>query len=344
MNGWETDFESAIIDLDEVISGGVPRDGIPPIDKPVFDPLTSYQGLSDKSPVLALAIEGDARAYPLEVLTRHEIVNDIVGGLPVAVTYCPLCNSAIVFDRRVDGVALRFGVSGNLRYSDLVMWDDATESWWQQLTGEALAGKYAGRKLEFVASQLISFGLFRERYPAGKVLRGPMGMYGSNPYTGYDSSAAPFLFAGALDERLPAMERVLAAEIGGTAVAYSFALLRQSRVVNDRIAGKDIAVFWQEGALSAIDASVIDASRDVGMALMFDRRLDTGETLTFSVDGKDFRDTETGSRWNVLGEAIEGPLARAELRQLHAFPHLWFAWAAFYPDTILKGAGFNQSG
>lgn len=342
-NGWETDFESTIIDLDEVISGGVPRDGIPPIDRPLFDPALAVRDLTDRSPVIALEIDGDARAYPLEVMTRHEIVNDVVGDIPVAVTYCPLCNSGIVFDRRVAGRALRFGVSGNLRFSDLVMWDDATESWWQQLTGEAIVGEYVGHKLEFIASQLISFGLFRERYPGGAVLRGPLGMYGNNPYQGYDSSTAPFLFAGSLDERLGAMERVLAADVDGRAVAYSFELLRQSPVLNDRVEGQDIVVFWQGGAVSALDAAIIDTSRDVGMALMFDRRLSNSQTLTFCYDGGRFMDIETGSRWNLLGEAIEGPLAGAELRQLHAFPHLWFAWAAFYPDTILIDDGSNAS-
>ena len=336
-NGWETDFESTIIELDEVISGGVPRDGIPPIDIPVFDDLQSVTDLSDRSPVISLTIDGDSRAYPLEVMTRHEIVNDVVGELPVAVTFCPLCNSAIVFDRRVDGKALRFGVSGNLRFSDLVMWDNATETWWQQLTGEAIVGEYVGRKLDMVSSQLISFGLFRERYPEGKVLRGPLGLYGNNPYRGYDSSPAPFLYPGKLDDRLPAMARVLAAEIDGTAVAYPFDLLRRSLVVNDSIVRRDIVALWQGGAVSALDAAVIDTSRDVGMALMFDRRLDTGETLTFCFSDGGFMDKETGSHWNLFGEAIDGPLTGAKLRQLHAFPHFWFAWAAFYPETILYG-------
>ncbi|MCY3798237.1 MAG: DUF3179 domain-containing protein [Chloroflexi bacterium] len=340
-NGWETDFETTIIELDEVISGGVPRDGIPPIDRPVFDDVKSVRRLSDKSPVISLTIDGDSRAYPLEVMTRHEIVNDVVGELPVAVTFCPLCNSAIVFDRRVDGKALRFGVSGNLRFSDLVMWDDATESWWQQLTGEAIVGDYAGRKLDMASSQLISFGLFRARYPQGKVLRGPLGLYGNNPYRGYDSSPAPFLFAGKLDERLPAMARVLAAEIDGTAAAYPFDLLRRRPVIIDNIAGRDIVALWQGGAVSALDEAVIDVSRDVGMALMFERRLDTGETLTFNFDDGGYMDEETGSRWNFFGEAIDGPLAGAKLRQLHAFPHFWFAWAAFYPDTALYGIEAN---
>ncbi|MCY4064057.1 MAG: DUF3179 domain-containing protein [Chloroflexi bacterium] len=336
-NGWETNFERSIIDLDEVISGGVPRDGIPPIDKPVFDPVRSIRGLSDQSPVIALSINGDARAYPLEVMTRHEIVNDVVGDVPVAVTFCPLCNSAIVFDRRVEGRALRFGVSGNLRFSDLVMWDDASESWWQQLTGEAIVGDYVGHQLEFVTSQLISFGIFRDRYPDGKVLRGPLGLYGNNPYRGYDSNPSPFLFAGPLDPRLGAMERVLAAEIGGTAIAYPFEALRRRRAVNDRVAGRDIVVFWQGGAVSALDETIIDLSRDVGMALMFDRQLDTGEILTFRFADGAIVDEETGSHWNLFGEATDGPLAGARLRQLHAFPHFWFAWAAFYPDTMIHG-------
>ena len=335
-NGWRTNFDKTIINMDEVISGGVPRDGIPPIDNPQFYPVASDKQLSAHSPVIALEINGDARAYPLEVLTRHEIVNDVVGQVPVAVTFCPLCNSAVVFDRRVDSEILRFGVSGNLRYSDLIMWDDATESWWQQLTGEAIVGDYSGYQLTLYSSQLVSFDSFRERYPHGKVLRGPMGYYGQNPYSGYDSSTLPFLFRGPADNRLPATERVLAARMDDFAVAYSFELLEREQVINDTVNGEDIVVFWQAGAVSALDAVDIDASRDVGMALMFSRRLDSGQILTFRSQSGRIVDNETGSVWNIFGEATEGPLATMQLRQLHAFPHFWFAWAAFYPDTALR--------
>ena len=335
--GWQTDFAKSLIELDDVVSGGVPRDGIPPIDNPRFQPVESVFHLSANSPLVALHIAGDARAYPLEVLTRHEIVNDVVGGIPIAVTFCPLCNSALVYDRRVDGETLRFGVTGNLLNSDLIMWDDATESWWQQLTGYAIAGEYSGRRLAFVTSQMISFGVFRERYPQGKVLQGPLGAYGRNPYVGYDSSATPFLFRGAPDARLHPTERVLGAEIGALPVAYSFALLREDRVVNDRVGDVDIVVFWQAGAASALDQSDIDASRDVGMALMFERRLDNGRTLRFFHDGDGFVDHETGSRWSILGEAVAGPLVGARLRQTHAATHFWFAWAAFHPATRLDG-------
>ena len=214
-SGWKTDFDNSSINMDEVLSGGVPRDGIPPIDNPQFVDVQRVSDLSPQSPVIALNIDGDARAYPLEVLTRHEIVNDELGNVPVAITFCPLCNSAVVFDRRVDGEVLRFGVSGNLRYSDLIMWDDLSESWWQQLTGEAIVGAYRGYRLRMLASQLVSFEVFRQRYPHGKVLRGPQGGYGRNPYVDYDSSAEPFMFRGPVDSRLFATERVLAAEIDG---------------------------------------------------------------------------------------------------------------------------------
>lgn len=342
-SGWKTDFTKSIIDLDDVVSGGVPRDGIPPIDNPRFQPVDSVYHLSGNSPVVALNIAGDARAYPLEVLTRHEIVNDVLGDIPVAVTFCPLCNSALVYDRRVAGETLRFGVSGNLLNSDLIMWDDATESWWQQLTGYAIVGEYTGRRLEFVTSQMISFAVFRERYPTGKVLQGPGGAYGRNPYAGYDSSAQPFLFRGRPDDRLHATERVLGAELAGQPVAYSFPLLRQARVVNDAVGAVNIVVFWQAGAASALDQSDIDSSRDVGMALMFERQLDQGRTLSFFNDGSGFVDRETGSRWNILGEAYEGPLAGAQLRQTHATTHFWFAWAAFYPTTLLDGEAPDRS-
>lgn len=334
-SGWKTDFDMSAIDMDEVISGGVPRDGIPPIDNPIFVEAALAHELSPQSPVIALEIAGDARAYPLEVLTRHEIVNDVVSGAPIAVTFCPLCNSAVVFDRRVAGKVLRFGVSGNLRYSDLIMWDDLTETWWQQLTGEAIVGHYRGAVLRMISSQLVSFEVFQQRYPAGKVLRGPLGGYGRNPYTGYDSSPKPFLFKGPDDKRLFATERVLAAVIGDQALAYAFSALKESPVVNDRVSEREIVIFWQPGAASALDAGDIDSSKDVGMALMYDRRLPSGAALTFRQAGSRFVDNETESEWNIWGEASAGPLAGSRLNQLHAYPHFWFAWAAFYPETIL---------
>ncbi len=323
--------------FNEIVSGGVGRDGIPPIDYPEFDDLAvADMWLQDASPVIALEVDGIARAYPLAILTRHEIANDTIGDTPVAVTFCPLCNSAIVFDRRVDGETLRFGVSGLLRNSDLIMWDDVTQTLWQQLTGEGIVGAHNGRLLDIMPSQLVGYGAFKEQYPGGEVLSTGGRSYGYNPYVNYDSSPRPFLFMGTLDDRLLATERVLGATIAGEAVAYPFGALAAEGVINDRVGETDVVAIWQPGAFSALDAASIDQSRDVGMAALFEREIED-RTLTFEMSEGDIVDAETGSRWNIFGAAIAGDLAGKQLRPINAFPHFWFAWAAFYPDTILFG-------
>lgn len=324
--------------FDEIISGGVPRDGIPPIDSPTFETIADASTwLQPQSPVIAFEFNGVARAYPLAILTRHEIVNDVINDTPVAVTFCPLCNSAIVFDRTVDGQVLRFGVSGLLRNSDLIMWDNATQSWWQQFTGEGIVGEYTGTKLTMLPSQVVGFGAFVEQYPEGEVLARNGRPYGSNPYVGYDASSQPFLFRGELDDRLFPTDRVLAGLIGGEAVAYPFAALEEAVVINDTVGGFDVVAFWQPGATSALDQSSIDQSRDVGMAALYNRDLD-GQVLTFRVDDSGIiRDDQTGSAWNVFGTATEGEFSGSQLRQEFAFPHFWFAWAAFRPETRLYG-------
>lgn len=324
--------------FDDIISGGVPRDGIPPIDNPAYDPVdVARDWLQPQSPVVAFSLNGIARAYPLAIMTRHEIVNDVVGGEPVAVTFCPLCNSAIVFERTVDDQVFRFGVSGLLRHSDLIMWDDVTQSWWQQFTGTGIVGQYTGHQLTILPSQVVGFGAFAEQYPDGEVLSPGSRSYGSNPYVGYDSSDSPFLFRGQVDDRLFATSRVLAGVIDGVAVAYPFETLASVGVINDTVGSQDVVAFWQPGATSALDRSDIDSSQDVGMAALYDRALN-GQELTFVRDAEGvIRDEQTGSSWNVFGTATDGDLAGQQLRQRLAFPHFWFAWAAFQPDTLIYG-------
>lgn len=324
--------------FDEIISGGVPRDGIPPIDDPEFDSVdVARDWLQPQSPVVAFSLNGIARAYPLAIMTRHEIVNDVVGGEPVAVTFCPLCNSAIVFERTVDDQVFRFGVSGLLRNSDLIMWDDVTQSWWQQFTGTGIVGQYTGHQLTILPSQVVGFGAFAEQYPDGEVLSPGSRSYGSNPYAGYDSSDSPFLFRGPVDDRLFATSRVLAGVIDGVAVAYPFETLASVGVINDTVGETEVVAFWQPGATSALDRSDIDSSEDVGMAALFARTLD-GQVLTFTLDDEGvIRDEQTGSAWNVFGTATEGEWAGQQLRQRLAAPHFWFAWAAFQPDTLIYG-------
>lgn len=337
----ETDFCNTSIDFDSVISGGPPKDGIPAVTNPDMESVeTASAWLSERSPVIALEIEGEARAYPQAILMWHEIANDVIQDVPVAVTFCPLCNSSIVFDRRVDGETLEFGVSGVLRNSDLVMYDRQTESWWQQFTGEGIVGFYNGTLLDIIPSQVISFSQFAERYPDGLVMSRDTGFsrqYGVNPYRGYDSSL-PFLFRGDVDDRLPATSRVLAGTVDGVAMAYPFETLFNEIVINDQLGDVPVVAFWQPGVASALDDAVIDNSRDIGTAALFNRELEDGTVLTFTVNEDNMLvDDQTGSVWNLFGEAIEGELAGTELEQLIANPHFWFAWAAFHPETAVYG-------
>jgi len=339
---WPTDWSRTTIDVGELRLGiptRDPRDLIPPIDRPVFiDVGEALQWLSDPDPGMLVRLGGHARFYPLRVLTRHEIVNDRFGDRPVTVTYCPLCNTAVAFDPVVNGTHLRFGVSGLLRNSDLVMWDLETTSLWQQITGEPVVGAYAGESpLAFVPSAIVAFSEFAATYPAGCVL-GPdqaFGIsYGTNPYVGYSSSVRPFLYSGELDDRLPALSRVVGVNINNEAKAYPFAELEAVRVINDSIDGVPIVVLWGAAhTADALDSSVMPDSQAIGTAVAFIAT--TGEgSLTFTASREDlFTDDQTNSTWNLLGQAVDGPLTGT---QLEFAPHrndFWFAWFAFFGDT-----------
>jgi hypothetical protein len=337
-SGLETNFCKHSVDYSEILSGGPPPDGIPPLDNPTFDPIeVGDEWLADVQPVISLVVDGEAKAYPLGILTRHEIANDEIAGVPVAVTFCPLCNSAVVFNREVDGEVLRFGVSGNLRNSDLVMWDNKTLSWWQQLTGEAIVGDMTGTQLEFIPAQVVAWKDFKAAYPDGQVLSSNGRNYNVNPYTSYDSTENPFLFLGEVDRRLRATERVLGYHSGDTSIAYPLSVLREERIVEDTVGGMDVVVFYEPGQVSALDQSTIDQSKEVGSAAMYLPEVD-GQKLTFTVDGDKIVDNETGSEWNVFGQAIAGELEGAQMEQVLAHPHFWFAWAAFRPDTEIYGS------
>ncbi|MEM7345751.1 MAG: DUF3179 domain-containing protein [Chloroflexota bacterium] len=332
-----TNFCLHSIDYADVLSGGPPPDGIPPIDDPNFDSIeVGNEWLADVQPVIALEINGDARAYPLAILTRHEIANDEVGGVPVAVTFCPLCNAGVVFNREVNGEILRFGVSGNLRNSDLIMWDNKTLTWWQQFTGQGIVGELTDTQLEILPAQMVAWKDFKEAFPEGTVLSNNGRNYGVNPYSGYDSSTQPFLFLGTPDPRLLATQRVLGYFKGETAVAYPLAVIAEAGVVEDTIDDQDVVVFYEPGQVSALDKSNIEESKEVGSAALFVPDVD-GQALTFSYDNGTITDNETGSEWDVFGRAISGELSGAQLEPVLSHTHFWFAWAAFRPDTRIFG-------
>jgi hypothetical protein len=338
-DGWRTDFSRHTVPLEEIVSGGPPKDGIPAIDRPRFvSTAEADRWLSEREPVAVVRVNGEAKAYPLQILIWHEIANDVVGGVPVAVTFCPLCNTTLAFDRRFDGRVLDFGTTGRLRHSDLVMYDRQTESWWQQATGEAIVGTFAGERLEFIPAPVLSWKDFRSAEPDGLVLSRNTGFdraYGRNPYRGYDSRSGPLagFFQGSNDGRLEAMERVVALELTEGPVAIPFAALAERRVIELRDNDRKLVIFWAPGTASALDAASISDGRDVGATAVFEATAD-GRSLTFTSigDGR-FRDRQTRTVWSLGGRALEGPLAGRMLTPVAHGNHFWFAWAVFRPDT-----------
>lgn len=314
----------------------LPPDGIPAIDDPEFLETDQVDFLADREPVLAIEVNGDARAYPLQILTWHELVNDTIGGQPVTVSFCPLCNSAIAYDRRVGDRVLDFGTSGKLLNSALVMYDRQTESLWSHFTAEAFAGALTGEQLDTVPVTLLPWKDWARANPDGLVLSRETGHsreYGKNPYVGYDDiGSSPFAFEGEVDDRLPAMARVVAIETGGESVAVPLERLVDQRVLTTTVGGSEMVVWAKPGMASALDRASIAEGADVGATGVYDPEVD-GRRLTFRADGEHFVDEQTQSSWNLLGEAIDGPLEGTELEPVDHLDTFWFAWAAFQPDT-----------
>ncbi|MGR3622175.1 DUF3179 domain-containing protein [Pseudophaeobacter sp.] len=257
----ETNFKnSLVLDWSEIRSGGPPKDGIPALDMPTFVAVSQGQEIGPREPVIAVEIKGQVpRAYPLRYLIWHEIINDQIGALPIAVTYCPLCNSAMSFDRRVAGWTLSFGVTGKLRHSDMVMYDRETQSWWQQAIGQAIVGRLAGAELTPLPSWMESWQSFSKRNPHGLVMAEPdyPRAYERNPYRGYDSSAWPFLYSGEPPPHgIEPLARVL--RIG----ARAWPLSRLAKAGELREAG--IVIRWSSGQASALDTASLSRGRDVG--------------------------------------------------------------------------------
>ncbi len=273
----DTDFSTATIDLAEVLSGGPGKEGIPAIDEPLFVKIYAVHDIGDDEPVIALSLNGKSKAYPLRVLMWHEIVNDFVGEMPVSVTYCPLCNTSIVFDRRLDGQLLDFGTTGNLRHSDLIMYDRQTESWWQQYSGEAIVGRLAGKSLQVIPSRLESYASFKKRFPEGLVLvprNSNARRYGSNPYVGYERSPFPFLYRGTVPAGVVPMMRVVAIDD----LAFSLPMLREKSLIE-----KDgLRISWSKGQNSSLDEALINSGRDVGNVVVSKDGRDQAYVVTFA--------------------------------------------------------------
>lgn len=344
---WKTDTLKHSVKLSE-IQMVMPKGSFPKIDYPKYvekhEALTMFFG---KEPVIAVTINGVSKAFPLNMLTIHEMVNDELGGTPILATYCPLCNSGMVFNRSqtINGkkTLLEFEVSGMLRNSDMVMMDTKTESLWQQLTGEGIVGAYSGTQLTIIPSMIVSVDEFFMRYPAGLILSKKTGIvdaekyYGNNPYIDYDSKDKPmskFFNPKNVSAKLPAMERVVDIKSKGQYKIYPFSLLAKKFVINDNFNDAKVVVFYQSGTVSVMDKASIKDSKDIGTVTVFSRILN-GKDLHFSKTSNGFKDDLTLSKWDVMGYCFEGKLKGSQLSIEPHGNHFAFAWLAFYPKTVI---------
>ncbi|MBH0229421.1 DUF3179 domain-containing (seleno)protein [Halobacillus yeomjeoni] len=319
-----TNFNRSLQDLWTTLQDPrVPRDGIPPLDRPSFtsaDTLSSY--IDREEAMIVIEGESEVRAYPVDDVMLHEIVNDYIDKVPVAVTFCPLCNSAIVFKRIVQERVLRLGVSGMLRNNDLIIWDDQTESWWQQFTGEAIAGDYYGQQLEMVPSLILAYEQVLDRYPQASIL-----------VRTEEDPLPPAHQTGDFKQRGPKMvdtSKVIAAHIDGTPVAFRFESLKEKKVLTTIINEKRYVVFFNE----KVKDMGIERKEIQGQAFMYEARLNE-KSLTFEVgsDGILF-DVETSTKWSIYGEAVEGQLEGSHLNKVTTYPHFKAPWFKFYPNSI----------
>ncbi len=281
----KTDFSRSSVEFIEILSGGPPKDGIPSIDDPIFTHIDQIKGLDDKEGVITVELDGQVKAYPLRILMWHEIVNDTIAGVPVAVTYCPLCNAAIVFDRRLDdGRVLDFGTTGKLRNSDLIMYDRQTESWWQQFMGEAIVGEMNGTLLKIVPSRLESWALVKERHKQAEILipNNPEGRaYGRNPYVGYAKAARPFLYSGDMPKGIAPMASVLV--IGEKAWSVDFLKSKGQLDVDGMV------IKWKSGQASALVGDTVFDGFDIGNITVQKDGEDVAHHLTFAFAYHAFR-------------------------------------------------------
>ncbi len=332
------DFPAPTIDQSDFVPVLGP-DRIPAIDEPRCLTVGEVDFLDEAAAVVTVTVDGDTRAYPLEILTWHELVNDTIGGRPVTVSYCPLCNSAIAYDRRVGDRILDFGTSGALTQSSMVMYDRQTETLWTHFDGRAVAGELTGARLELLSAPVVSWASFRDAFPDALVLSRDTGHerdYGRNPYPGYGNASTPIVafMTSSVDDRLALKRRVVGVELDGGAAAVLHDHLFDAGVVELDLAGRELTVWSLPGTASALDRQSVAGGDDVGATSVFVPSAD-GSALTFARVEGGFRDDQTGSTWNIFGEAVAGPLAGERLERVSHVDTFWFAWATFFEDTAI---------
>ena len=327
---WKTDISRHTVPLEELLSRGG-RDFIDPIYQPLYESVASADTwLQPDDLVGALQVGDEVRIYPVNIMRWHEVLNDEVGGLPVTVTFCPICNRFITFDRRVDGRTLVFGVSGFLYKRNLVMWDHETESWWSQLLGQALVGEMVGKSLRFVSTQMASWQKAKAQFPNAAVLARESGLeylmedgfYELSVSEDVYSDESPVLLFGTKRALYRDHEWVMGVAIDSLARAYPLSELQEAGVINDQLGDVPLLVVFRSGTVRV----------PLEQGVVYSRRVN-GQVLTFEPAGDGLQDRETGTRWTIWGEATDGRLAGQRLEPAQYIPSYWFAWVELYPET-----------
>lgn len=280
---WANEFPllshtQTLIDFDEIQDDGNVRDSIPPIYDPQFIAATTDTKTGPLEPVLSLELNGDARAYPISILLWHEIVNDEVGGVPVAITYCPLCNSGVVFDRRLNGQTLLLGNTGRIRNYDMIMFDHKSESWWQQFSGRAIIGDQTGNKMTLIAARVESLTSFINRFPEGKLLvpNDPNARpYGRTPFAGLERRISPF---GGPPQNLPAGMGPFDYAIVIGDEAWPLNLLKSASAIEHN----GLRLSWEPGRNSIHSTEQISDGSDLGNVVVTRQGIDVPHDVVFA--------------------------------------------------------------
>jgi hypothetical protein len=321
-----------LVQPDDIINGGPGKDGIQSIDHPKFIDVEEVTFLGDEELVVGVKIGDDIRAYPHRMLDFHELVNDIVGGEPITVTFAPLTGSSLAWSRRIGEQVTTFGSSGLLYHNNLMPYDRATGSLWSQMRLDCINGVAFEQQLPMIPVVETSWKNWKKMFPTSKVLTVNNlwhQNYNGNRYTTYKSDPDYFLYpVGKFSARLPSKERVLGMVVNGKARAFGFSFVARKPdnllVYNEERNGEPIVFAAQ-------------ASRNFMVA--YSRKLADGTVLQLSAvpNGDDvILKDEEGNRWNIFGEAVRGPRTGEQLPLIQAHVGYWFAWSLFYPDLLVN--------
>lgn len=314
---------------EEIEWGGVTRDGIPALQRPGFISADAADYLSPSDRVFGIEMRGQARAYPHRIMDWHEMCNDVIGGVPVSLSYCTLCGAGILFEGRVGNRTFTFGSSGLLYRSNKLMYDHQTGSLWSQLTGEPVGGPLAtsGLRLKMLPLVVTTWGQWRARHPDTLVLDvGATGFereYDRSPYEAYYQSAETMFPVWLRDGRLESKEKVYGIVIQGEAKAYPVERLKEEGIVHDVLRGQGI-VLVTESESGAV------------------RVYASGEQHFRSASAHELVDTH-GRQWAITESGLVHEATGERLPRIAGVDAYWFGWYAFHPTTLLYSDGEDAS-